>query len=87
MRQVSLITGTYLQLQNKGVTGKKCAARGRQSRIMHHLCMATAGDEAYCGDHLITYRNIRSLCHTPETKGAVSQKQASKQNHRERDQT
>lgn len=29
--------------------------------------MGTDGYQIYCGDHVITYANIRSLFNTPET--------------------
>ena len=29
--------------------------------------MVTDGNQTYCGDHFIMYKNIESLCYTPET--------------------
>ena len=30
-------------------------------------CIMTDGNEAYCGDHFVMYKNTESLHYTPET--------------------
>ena len=52
--------------------------------------MVTDGDQTYCNDHFVMYRNIKSLCCAPGTNSVIGQsiklKKKPKQTHRKRDQ-
>ena len=50
--------------------------------------MVIDGNQIYCGDHFVMYRNIKSLCGVPGTNMVQvnSTSKTDKQTHRKRDQ-